>query len=228
MHKEERLSNEVLEAVIMDMDGTMIDTEPLHEAALYEALRKVGLDSRQVVIEELWGLSVNASVPVMRKWYGEKFDAEDYLRIFRGELRRTLSTKSIPMKTGVVEFLDRMQQAGLDLAVASSSDRSTIDLSLAQVGLSGYFSQFVGGDEVEHGKPAPDIFLKAAEQLGVSPQACLVVEDSPPGVAAASRAGMHVYWVPDGHMPNDPDCSQAKGVYRDLHEALAAVEAWLF
>lgn len=227
MEKGTRTQAAGFKAVIMDMDGTMIDSEPLHEQALFEALRKMDVDPHKVEVEKLWGLTVDASVPFLRQWYGKRFDSECFLRTFRGELSHVLTENPIPMKPGVNAFLERMRSAGFGLAVASSSDRTTIDLSLERTGLSNYFTEFVGGDEVENGKPAPDIFLIAARQLGVEPGACLVVEDSPAGVEAAYKAGMRVYWIPDGHEPTEHGRAMADGVFDDLVQALGAAEEWL-
>jgi beta-phosphoglucomutase-like phosphatase (HAD superfamily) len=107
--------------------------------------------------------------------------------------------------------------------VASSSERATIDRLLGSVGLLARFPVTVAGDEVVHGKPAPDIFLLAASRLGVDPAHCLVLEDSEPGARAAHAAGMAVIIVPDLKSPSDEVARLATAVLPDLH----AVRAWL-
>ncbi len=184
-----------IEALIFDMDGTLVDSEPFAARAWSDWLGQHGHALRDDVLGQMYGLRLLEGAAVIRREYGitlpveEIATAQDSLRIaaLRGNL------KPLP---GADAILAAGRAGGLRLALATSSLRHHADLTLAETAMSGLFDAEVTGDEVERGKPAPDIFLLAAERLGVSPAACVVFEDSPAGVSAALAAAMRCVWVP--------------------------------
>jgi HAD superfamily hydrolase (TIGR01509 family) len=111
--------------------------------------------------------------------------------------------RGLPLKTGIEPLLDWLQEIGMPRAVATSTKRTRAEQKLNQTGLRRYFDIVVTGDDIEHPKPAPDIYLKAAGLLAVDPADCLVLEDSEPGVRAALAAGMTPVQIPDLKMPSD-------------------------
>ncbi len=184
-----------VEALIFDMDGTLVDSEPFAARAWGEWLGQHGHTLRDDVLGQMYGLRLLEGAAVIRREYGlvlpveEIAHAQDSLRIaaLRGNL------KPLP---GADVVLAAGRAAGLRMALATSSLRHHADLTLAETALTGLFDVEVTGDEVEHGKPAPDIFLLAAERLRMAPSSCVVFEDSPAGVAAALAAGMRCLWIP--------------------------------
>jgi HAD superfamily hydrolase (TIGR01509 family) len=181
-------------AVIFDMDGVLIDSEPLHFAAVNEVLGSAGQSlTRQDyeafiggTTERMWDdLIRRRRLPHARSYWLERYD-ETVLRVL---------SRSWPAEPGVLDLVRKLRSMGTPLGVASSSTRAWIDATLRSIGLSDAFAARAAGDDVAHGKPAPDIYLLAAERLGVSPEDCLAIEDSPAGVLSARAAGMTVLGV---------------------------------
>lgn len=198
-----------LEAVIFDMDGTLVDTEPLWQesdrafAARYglkfspdESRRFVGMGGRALatLIKERLGLDI----PLDRLAW-EKDDA--YMDHARGRIRA---------HPEMVKLAQAFHLQGLGLAIASGSSRRVIEFTLHEVGLEELFPLLVSADEVDSPKPSPDVYLKAARRLDVKPENCLAVEDSLPGVESALAAGMACVAVPH-HYADNPE------LYRRAH-----------
>jgi HAD superfamily hydrolase (TIGR01509 family) len=178
-----------LAAVIFDCDGTLVDSEPLARQAWERALAPHGYEIRQEDYANLIGLSY-ANV---HGYFAERIpampDARSFWPGYSNTLFELIDTMLQPFDDAL-ETLRAVRERGLAVAVASSSPRERLDRTLARAGLADAFAVTVAGDEVEHGKPAPDMFLAAAARLGVAPGRCAVIEDSPPGVAAGLAAGM--------------------------------------
>lgn len=182
------------EAVIFDMDGVLLDSEPLHYQALNEVLGRAGhqLTAHEyeayigTTLEETWRRLIERfDLPERLEVYAARYD-EAVVAILRGPLDPA---------PGVLALLEALREAGVSVAVASSSKRNWIAATLHSLGVSDYFPIVVSADDVACGKPDPEIYLLAARKLGLSPEQCVVIEDSPPGVTAASRAGMRAIAV---------------------------------
>jgi HAD superfamily hydrolase (TIGR01509 family) len=186
------------QAVIFDLDGLIIDSEPLQLRAINQALAPVGI----TLTEADWVLRVGyKSIETIRRLQAQHgFDQNpdeierDKVRAYQQIIREGDALKLMP---GVCEAIHACQDAQLALALASSSVRADIAVILDTFELSGLFDVVVAGDEVSKGKPDPEIFLKAAEGLAVDPAACLVLEDAPSGIAAAHAAGMVSIAIPN-------------------------------
>ncbi len=183
-----------IQAVIFDMDGVLVDTEPRHFAALNAVLASEGYrlapeDNRLflgLTLERTWDLVIERfGLTGSRRDYHDRYD-----RAVLAELEQPLDPAP-----GVRQLLAATRAAGLALALASSSRRAWVTATLRSLGLADCFPVIVAGDEVTAGKPDPEIFLTAARRLGIPPEHCLVIEDSPAGIEAARRAGMPVVAV---------------------------------
>ena len=133
----------------------------------------------------------------MHAYFAERVElpaAEPFWAVFSGELFALIDTELVPFDDAVGAARE-LRARGIPIAIASSSPRERLHRTLSRAGLLDAFDVTVAGDEVAHGKPAPDMFLLAAERLGVAPEACVVIEDSPPGVRAGVAAGMHTIAV---------------------------------
>jgi HAD superfamily hydrolase (TIGR01509 family) len=175
-------------AVIFDCDGTLVDSEPLARTAWERALAPYGYALTDADAESCVGLPY----PRVHAYFAERValpEAEPFWTEFSGELFTLIDTELAPFDDAV-EAARTLRARGVPVAVASSSPRERLQRTLGRAGLLDAFDVVVAGDEVEHGKPAPDMFLLAASRLGVEPAACVVVEDSPPGVQAGRAAGM--------------------------------------
>jgi HAD superfamily hydrolase (TIGR01509 family) len=216
--------------VVFDLDGTLVDSEPLY----YEAGRR--MLAAHGVAGFGWadhvpfiGVSTEETLATLRERYGLGAPVAELVAEFDGiylESARA-SAAAFPRMRDLVEGL---RAAGNRLAVASGSSREVIDAVLAGTGLSAHFETTVSAQEVPRGKPAPDVFFEAARRLGVSAGRCVVVEDAPAGVLAAAKAGMRCLAVPSlPEWADDPAFAQAALVVAGGQPALdpAATLAWI-
>jgi HAD superfamily hydrolase (TIGR01509 family) len=175
-------------AVIFDCDGTLVDSEPLARTAWERALFPYGYALTDADAEA----SVGLPYPRVHAYFAARAalpDADAFWGEFTGELFGLIDADLVVFDDAVGAARS-LRSRGVPVAVASSSPRDRLSRTLERAGLLGAFDVVVSGDEVEHGKPAPDMFLLAASRLGVEPASCVVVEDSPPGVQAGVAAGM--------------------------------------
>jgi HAD superfamily hydrolase (TIGR01509 family) len=181
-------------AVVFDCDGTLVDSEPLAWRAWRDVLAEHGYELRPEDIEHTrghgWPHIYGHFVEIVPS-IGTSEQAWDG---FSGNLFALLESDLTPFDDAIGTARE-LHELGVPIAVASSSPRARLDATLRAAGLDELFDVTVAGDEVAHGKPAPDLFLAAAERLGVGPAQCVAVEDSPPGVASAVAAGMTVVAV---------------------------------
>ena len=181
----------MFKGILFDMDGTLIDSEPVHCRAYQMVLEPMG---HHMTYED-FGTLLGSTRPVILARIHAMFGAfpisdEEFERRVAENKNRINEAEGYPLVEGVPQMLVRMKAAGYRLAVASSSPQAYIEKVMAVLGLTEYFELLVSGETVANPKPAPDIFLKAAEELGLEPSECLVIEDSHNGVLAAKAAGM--------------------------------------
>lgn len=191
-----------ISTVIFDVDGLMLDTEPLARAAWRQAMSERGLTFDDDLFSQMVGRTKGDARDLILNAYpqGLPFD-ELYARRVE-HLDRSIRENGIPVKPGLGELLDYLEAHGYRKAVASSTYHDLTVRKLGRAGVLERFEAVVGGDEVTRGKPAPDIFLEAASRLGASPGECLVLEDSEAGIRAAHAAGMRPVMVPDLIQPD--------------------------
>jgi HAD superfamily hydrolase (TIGR01509 family) len=182
-------------AVIFDMDGVIIDSEQAHKEAAYVLIDRLGFSVSESLFETFTGRRSVDCWKMMMDAQVEDFDldpiqlAEEEEKIF---FSLYYGEKQAVLVAGVQELMMKFRAMGIPMIVASSSPVIAIEKMLTYFKLESVFSGFVSGSDVKHGKPAPDIFLAAAEKLKVKPEDCLVIEDSDAGVESANRAGMNV------------------------------------
>jgi HAD superfamily hydrolase (TIGR01509 family) len=177
--------------VIFDMDGVLVDTEPIYFDITRTYLSKLGVRIPKSDLYRTVGISMPATFANLKTEYSLTTTVDEMIaEEFRIRSKRLRSMRSMPVIPGIIEFLAELAELDVPCAVASSSAVETISLILSKSGLDVFFSITVSGDEVANGKPAPDIFLEAAGRLDVPPERCLVIEDSPHGIEGARAAGM--------------------------------------
>ncbi len=175
--------------VIFDMDGVLVDSGPAHAASWRTVAKQHGIEISDEQFRRTFG---RPSRDIIRIIWGEDVSDEG-IRRYDDEKEacyRELITGQVPLTAGAHETLTALRQAGLVLAVATSGPRENVELVLCETGLGPFFAAVVTGFDIERGKPAPDCFLLAARRAGVRPDQCVVVEDAPVGIEAASAAGM--------------------------------------
>jgi 16S rRNA pseudouridine516 synthase len=183
-------------AVIFDLDGILADSEPSWDDIDAKLLSEYGVAYRGEYHREVLGVSYKASVEFFKKTFGITASTEELMRR-RGEIATEFFANKIGLFPHVKEVLEELRDMKLRLAVATSSVSASARPFLDRHQLTSFFEVIITGDEIERGKPHPDIYLRAAEKLGVAPNECLVIEDSLSGVAAGKAAGMRVAAIPD-------------------------------
>ncbi|MBT0961822.1 HAD family hydrolase [Denitromonas iodatirespirans] len=191
------ISTDGLRAVVFDMDGLLLDSERIAYAIGRQVSLDLGIPWTHEVAMQMIGLNSREHETLLKGAFGEDYPLEAHRAEFGKRYEAVIAAGTIPLKPGVTELFDALDAAGLPRAVATSTRRSRALPKLDAVGLLARVQVVVAGDEVARGKPAPDIFLAAAERLGQAPAHCLALEDSNAGVRAARDAGMHVVMVPD-------------------------------
>jgi len=182
-----------LRAVVFDLDGTLVDSERLSFQAWRELLRRHDYDLADVDIVATRG----QSYPDVHAYFAERASlpaADAFWPALSGRLFELFDT-DLEVFEDAVATARELKERGVPIAIATSSLRERLEATLRAADLEELFDVTVAGDEVEKGKPAPDLFLAAAERLGVAPEECVAVEDSPTGVEAAVAAGMRVVAV---------------------------------
>ncbi len=213
-----------LAAVIFDMDGVLLDSEPLHMAAMNAVLAAHGHAVDEAEYVGYIGDSAAHAWQAIVARRGLPEPVAAYVARYDDAVCAVVAAQAVPMP-GLLPLLDDLRARGIPLAVGSTSPRRWIDVSLAAIGVRAYFDAVVGGDQVARGKPAPDVFLRAAALLGVAPAACVVLEDSPRGLQAAQAAGMVAVALqrPDLALGPRPALAAAALVVASL----AAFQAWI-
>ena len=198
MTRIERLKNKLLntEAVIFDLDGTLVDSMWIWKSIDEEFLGMHGLALPHDLQKSLGGMSFTETAV----YFKERFRLTQTLEEIKdcwNAMAFEKYEKEVPLKPGVKEFLDVLKQRGIRMGIATSNSRQLAELVIVSRGISGYFEVITTGCEVASGKPSPDIYLKTAKHLSANPSACVVFEDIPEGILAAKRAGMCVCAVED-------------------------------
>lgn len=177
-------------AVIFDMDGVLIDSQPLHYRVDMAVLHSYGYPATLETVVPYTGVSNPDRWPAYRMSLGLAPTVAELIEKQTAILMETFEKSTLRAIEGIPELLCWLKEQGAPTAVASSSSHALIDLVLSKTGIGAYFDALVSGEDVTQGKPAPDVFLRAAEKLNCAPAACVVVEDSPSGIRAAKNAGM--------------------------------------
>ncbi|MBO3761942.1 HAD family hydrolase [Ciceribacter sp. L1K22] len=202
--------------IIFDCDGVLVDSEPISLAVLVEALAEAGAPMDETRARELFlGRSLASMIATARDEYGLSID-DAFLSAMRLKLYDRFQ-EELQAIEGIADTLGALTTAGIDWCVASSSQPERIELSLTVTGILPRFApRIFSASMVDHGKPAPDLFLFAARSMDRNPADCIVIEDSPAGIAAAKAAGMKVFAFLGGSHARDPAFGDAiKALHAD-------------
>jgi HAD superfamily hydrolase (TIGR01509 family) len=203
-----------IQAVIFDLDGLMVDSEPLARDAWRVLLSDYGHTLDQKTVDAALGLRLMDTSRLMKKRFGLPLSVEQIAERRAAIVLAAMPGKLKPMP-GLYKVLAAIDARGLRRAVATSSSAPYAPAALREVGVADGFEVVITGDTVENGKPAPDIYLAVIEALTLSPAACLALEDSPNGVASAKAAGMRCIAVPN-EQSTEMDLSRADAVLPSL------------
>ncbi len=205
-----------IDAVIFDMDGLMLDTEPIYQLAWQRAAADLGFDLRDDLYLDLIGRKNVEAAALLRVAFGPTFAVDAFRQRWEAYWYEHVATAGVPRKVGLEDVVRVLDAHQVPKAIATSTTRD--DALFVLNDLANQFAVLVTGDEVAHGKPAPDIFLLAAQRLGVEPARCLVLEDSEAGITAAHRAGMIAIMIPDLKQPSPEVAALAHRVCASLYD----------
>ena len=204
------------EAVVFDMDGTLLDTETVFRDVVYDVSAILGFEMTETIHLAMIGTSHEVTNSILVEAYGVTFPYTIFDQHCRTMMRQRMA-EAVPIKAGVREILDELKARNIPAAVATSSRSPHALGHLGTAGLLGEFATIVTRDDVTHPKPHPEPYLTAASRLGVDPRNCLAVEDSHSGVRAAHAAGMQTVMVPDLVHPSDEIRGLCAAVLESLH-----------
>jgi len=194
----------MIKAVIFDMDGVLIDTEKHYNAAWCEAAHMAGFGefTREHALM-LRSCDAKLASRMMKDIFGECFDYFAIREVRRRLVAERLEKYGLEKKSGIDEILAFLHEQGIKSAVATATPIELTLQHLEKIGVKDQFDRIVSAKQVEHGKPAPDVYLYACEQIGERPSDCIAVEDSPNGIRSAYAAGCRPVMVPDLTPPDE-------------------------
>lgn len=222
-----KFNNDIIHGAIFDMDGTMFDTERLRFQTLKQASQElIGVSFSDTYLMACLGLSASSAHQLAKQQYGEDIPyAEIRKRADELELESVRSL-GVPIKKGLVQILERLRKSGLRMAVATSSRRVIAEEYLINANVYKFFDVIVCGDEVQQGKPHPEIFLSAAEKLNLLPSQCLMFEDSENGITSAYEAGGITILLQDIKEPNTNMLNKADYFFISMYDCLHELDQY--
>lgn len=207
------------DAVIFDMDGVIFDSEIKVIECWEELAERDGLKNIREPLNQCLGVTRDMSRGIMKAFYGETFPYDEYAKEASVLFHSRYDGGRLPVKPGARELLTGLKASGKKLALASSTRRKSVEQELGDARLLPFFDRVICGDMVTRSKPAPDIFLRACEETGVSPDRAYAIEDSYNGIRSAAAGGLRPIMVPDLMPPTEEMRRLSEAVLMDLHEA---------
>lgn len=208
-------------AVIFDMDGTLLDTEPLYRDAMHQACVDLGYEMTGELHAAQIGIPHDMSTRIMLQAFGEDFPMDLYNE-YTNKAMKVMTADGVAVKAGARELLAELNARNIPAAVATSTSSPTAPDRLKQAGLYDQFAAIVTRTDVTNGKPHPEPFLLAAERIGIDPKTCIALEDSHNGIRSAHSAGMMAIMVPDLLRPNAEIEELCHAVMDTLHDVRKA------
>lgn len=215
----------MVSGIIFDMDGVLIDSERQSNEGWLWAAGQLGVDMHMWLIDSFKGAPAELCCKFFDDYYKGVIDYWEAKELRTQHVYKIRETEGIPVKKGVKDIFEYIRNNGLKCAVATSTRRESAEKTLHEIEVWDYLDAVVYGDEVEHGKPEPDIFLRAAKAIGISPSEAVVVEDSINGIKAGYAAGMRVVHIPDTIAIDDDIRKLTYMVCDDLNGLIDVVES---
>ena len=213
---------EEIKGVIFDMDGTLIDSTWVWDEVDVDYVKRYQLVEPEGFYEAIEGMSFTDVAKYYKKTFPQIRDSVEQIKADWMEMGYRLYRDEVELKSGVKEFLEELKKRGIKIGIATSNDRDMTEMVLEARGILQEFDAICTSDEVKIGKPAPDVYLKAAEDLGVDPKDCLIFEDVPAGLMAGKSAGMKTCAVADKFSEDQIEKKRALADYfiQDYFEVL--------
>lgn len=205
--------------IIFDMDGVLLDSEPMHQEIIYETFQLEGIPFDKAYIQTLTGMSAFPMWEKVKRDAQRSESVEELIKFHRDYFFKRLPEVKVPLVPHVKEVLEKFKNEGKHLSLASSSGRKLIDIFTQQTNIAHYFEVIMSGDDVKYSKPNPEIFLKVAQWYGLPATQFTVIEDSTNGVKAAKSAGMQCVGF-QNPLSGGQDLSQADLLIHSMQELL--------
>lgn len=209
-----------MKAIVFDMDGVLFDTEQVYFRAWDMEGEKFGMTPEEVreIRFRCAGHNPADTEVLFNDYFKGRVNFAEFWEKKTARTRKMLREEKIRVKPGLYELLEYLRKNGWSVALATSTNREGTLFNLNQTGITGYFDILVTGDMFEHGKPAPDVYLRACSLLGSDPAETFAVEDSYPGLESARRAGLRVVMIPDLFPPTEETARNADYTLDSLTE----------
>ena len=205
--------------IIFDMDGVLLDSEPMHQEIIYETFQLEGIPFDKAYIQTLTGMSAFPMWEKVKRDAQRSESVEELIKFHRDYFFKRLPEVKVPLVPHVKDVLEKVKNEGKHLSLASSSGRKLIDIFTQQTNIAHYFEVIMSGDDVQYSKPNPEIFLKVAQWYGLPATQFTVIEDSTNGVKAAKSAGMQCVGF-QNPLSGGQDLSQADLLIHSMQELL--------
>ena len=205
--------------IIFDMDGVLLDSEPMHQEIIYETFQLEGIPFDKAYIQTLTGMSAFPMWEKVKRDAQRSESVEELIKFHRDYFFKRLPEVKVPLVPHVKDVLEKFKNEGKHLSLASSSGRKLIDIFTQQTNIAHYFEVIMSGDDVKYSKPNPEIFLKVAQWYGLPATQFTVIEDSANGVKAAKSAGMQCVGF-QNPLSGGQDLSQADLLIHSMQELL--------
>ena len=206
---------ENIKAIIFDMDGVILDSESISDITWKEAARERGLSVNDEILNACRGSNKNDTIVTLKKYYGADFDSETFLERTSVLFHEIEEKEGIPLLPYAKEILSYLKPK-YRLALASSTRGPTVERQLRAAGVIDFFETRTTGEQVEHSKPNPEIYLMACKSIGMEPGDCVAIEDSLNGIRSAHAAGLHPVMVIDKVQPTQEICKMCDCIFDSL------------
>ncbi|RIL12126.1 MAG: phosphatase [Proteobacteria bacterium] len=206
------------EGAIFDMDGVLLDSEGLWRAVWQRAAKTHGYDLSDETHREMVGIARATNIEKVWNLAERGFDKEEFAKELRTQEQEIFESSQAAIREGVVEFLEGLRIRNIPCSVATSTRKGEALKRLKRAGLLDFFMAVVGGDEVALGKPNPEIYLRAANEMGVNPANCIVFEDSHICVTSVREAGLIGCYVPEGSHGEHNNTDRAQLTFASLKD----------
>lgn len=200
------------------MDGLMFDTENLSNRAWKMSEPSIGMPVEDSMLCRMKGRNPGDCARIMKEYWGENANLPQIRSIYAGFREKIIREEGIPVKPGLYDLLTVLKDHQIRIGLATSTPCEKAQQMLKQTGVLSYFNEIVYGNEVEHGKPQPDIYLECAKRLQALPEECIVLEDAYSGIEAGFRAGCRVIMIPDTLPPRDIEKERTIAILHSLED----------
>lgn len=209
----------MVKALLLDLDGTLIDSELIPRLAWIESARHFGFEAEEEFLNQLTGMTKKTAQELVKKAMPKNVDVDEFQAYRRQFMDRYLAENGIKAKKGARELLQKARAENVECIVVTSSYAANVKMKLEMAGLADLIDKIVCGDEVEYGKPAPDIYLLALSRYHLKKEECIILEDSKNGLLSAENAGIRAILIPDLVQPDDEMKKSCEVQLVDLIEA---------